>query len=278
MTGRSAAPDLSRWNAARALRQVASWAALAAVAGCGGAGGASLPSASSALQAASGLAGAAAAAGAKLAGGPHLPGGLGHLAQSAAQTAQHEGHNALAGAETALLDMKSGLTKMGGAVTHKDVRGSLAQCAGVVLEVAGKGLNPAIVVLRPLAGAGRCGRADGFGYRARLRRRLAARRRWHIGMMGGQRGWMGRRMRRRSRRVGSRMSARQSGLDGSERVETCVSRSLGGGCGRLRGRVGRWCRRCLDHGLPRLRHWLGGRGGFRQHSAPGLTSQIIPQS
>lgn len=59
MTRRSAALDLSPWNAARVLRLVASWAAVAAVAGCGGAGGASLPSASSALQAASGLAGGA---------------------------------------------------------------------------------------------------------------------------------------------------------------------------------------------------------------------------
>ena len=44
----------------------------------------------------------------------------------AAAAAQSQGHNALAGAETALLDMKSGVTKVGGALLHKDVRGSLA--------------------------------------------------------------------------------------------------------------------------------------------------------
>ena len=48
------------------------------------------------------------------------------LFAGAAQTAQHEGHNALAGAETALLDMKSGVTKLGGHLLHKDVAGSLA--------------------------------------------------------------------------------------------------------------------------------------------------------
>ena len=56
----------------------------------------------------------------------HLKHDASALFARAAQTAQHEGHNALAGAETALLDMKSGLTKVGGAVMHKDVRGSLA--------------------------------------------------------------------------------------------------------------------------------------------------------
>jgi len=56
----------------------------------------------------------------------HLKHDASALFAGAAQTIQHEGHNALAGAETALLDMKSGVTKVGGALLHKDFRGSLA--------------------------------------------------------------------------------------------------------------------------------------------------------
>ena len=56
----------------------------------------------------------------------HLKHDASALFASTAQAAQQGGHNALAGAETALLDMKSGVTKVGGALLHKDVRGSLA--------------------------------------------------------------------------------------------------------------------------------------------------------
>ena len=56
----------------------------------------------------------------------HLRHDASALFAGAAQAVQHGGHNALAGAETALLDMKSGATKVGGALLHKDVRGSLA--------------------------------------------------------------------------------------------------------------------------------------------------------
>ena len=56
----------------------------------------------------------------------HLRHDASALFASTAQAAQQGGHNALAGAETALLDMKSGVTKFGGHVLHKDVSGSLA--------------------------------------------------------------------------------------------------------------------------------------------------------
>ena len=56
----------------------------------------------------------------------HLKHDASALFAGGAQAAQQGGHNALAGVETALLDMKSGVTKFGGHLLHKDVSGVLA--------------------------------------------------------------------------------------------------------------------------------------------------------